>query len=299
MALDFNDEEEPKITLAICVHHNLKYDPEVTWGCVLCRSTHKKRKSGYWVVGAVFVLAAAVYLLLPVIRPGGEPELSSMVAVGDRSTESGSAQTDTGGQCLRELSNSIESCIANIDSASPNARIDREFCMEELRPDSNQCTGEEMQQDYLSAPLYEISAIPQWQAVRSTIETTQGEIEKCVGSSDYDFSVRMKINRVTGVPMDVTLSLFGLDTSQRFCLYEYFDSLHFPAPAARDYVFLTNINSRMLALNRPSSTDTRKEEFKKFVEQQRNAKLYQEQHEETLRRRAEFDRKFKSGMNRR
>ena len=296
MAIDFEEEEEPKLTLAICSQHNLKYDPEVTWGCVLCRSSRKKRVSGYWVVLGIFAVALGIYLLLPVIRPTQEPALSAMVTVSDRSTDS-EANMDPAVSCLLKVSNGVEECIAKAEKSSSNARLDKEFCLDKLRAENSGCTEEQLAQDYLAAPLYKINRIPDWEKVREPLEYRQDEIETCVGDADYDFAVRITVDRATGKASDVTLSLFGLDTSERFCLYKFFESVAFPTAQAKAYTFVTQIQACALALNKPNKEQDQNDEFKKFVEEQRNAKLTEERHAEIMKRRREFDKKFQPGAN--
>lgn len=296
MAIDFEEEEEPKIKLAICSQHNLKYDPEVTWGCVLCRTNRKKRKSAYWVVLGILAVAIGIYFLLPVIRPQTtEPTLSAMVSVGDFSTDDALPE-DPHVTCLLELSKKIEKCIARASSDSPNERMDKEFCLDLLHAEDENCNGALMVQDYLSEPLYNVHRMPDWKKIRETLELKQGGIEKCVGSTDYDFVVRVMVARKTGVPTDVTVSLSGLNTSQRFCLYQFFKSMEFPKGKSKDYAFVTKVQSTLLAQNKPVEDNSRSKEFRKFVEQQRNAELNEERHAEIMKRRQEFDKKFKSGM---
>ncbi|MBN2715372.1 MAG: hypothetical protein JXX14_05925 [Deltaproteobacteria bacterium] len=295
MAIDFDEELEPKVALAICSQHNLKYDPEITWGCVLCRASRKKRISGYWVVAAILAVAAGIYLLLPVIRPDTHPTLSSMVTVGERSTDEVS-EADARLACVLQLSRNIEECIAKIDPANANARMDKEFCLNPLQEANDSCPIENFGQDYLREPLYNISKIPDWLKVRKVLEENQEAIEKCMDGSAYDFAVRVSVAKATGRSEDITLSLFGLDTSQRFCLYEFFESLQFPAVRAKPYTFVTHVQSGLLALNRPQKGDEKGETFKKFVEEQRNAQLTEKRNAEIMQRRREFDKKFQSDM---
>ena len=297
MAIDFEEEEEPKITLAICTQHNLKYDPEITWGCVLCRSNRKKRISGYWVVAVILALAAGIYFLLPVIHPTTEPTLSAMVSVGERSTDEKAGNT-TEMSCLLKLSTAIEECMAKVDDASPNARMDKEFCLNSLQTAVDDCPQTDIAQNYVAAPLYKVNRMPEWESVKASLERRQQEIEECVGGPDYNFAVRIATKDGASQPSDVTLSLFGLETSARLCLYKFFQSLNFPQSGADGYTFVTQVESRLLAMHRPMDNKANQSaEFKKFVEQQRNATLTEERHAEIMKRRQEFDQKFKADMD--
>ncbi|MBN2524769.1 MAG: hypothetical protein JXR76_00150 [Deltaproteobacteria bacterium] len=298
MAIDFEEQVEPKISLAICSSHNLKYDPEVTWGCVLCRTQRKRRVSGYWVVAVIFAIAAGIYYLLPVLRPQTEPSLAAVVKVGDSTVDSESNQANPRVSCLFEMSRKIEQCVAKVDIQNPNARMDKEFCLNRLQESNGHCAKYFGEQNYLSEPLYSVHNLPKWQQIRTSIEERQADIEKCVGGANYAFSVRVQVDRRTGIPQDVTLSLFGLNTSERFCLYKFFESLEFPGNELSDYTFVTRIESSLLARNRPQQKNNRESDFQQALQKQRKARLYEERHAEIMKKREEFDRKFKSDMKR-
>lgn len=297
MAIDFEEEEEPKTTLATCSQHNLKYDPNFFWGCVLCRTSQKKRISGYLVVGIVFLIAAAVYYLRPVIYPNGNSQSAAVVSVGDSSRSDSDTPEKSAYACRLALSRQIEECIIKIDPSGENARMDREFCLDILTEANNKCKGNFTPQNYLNEPLYNVNELPLWSSIRDVIEQNQQKIEECMDGDSYRFATRVEVNPTTGKVQNTTLSLFGIDTSQRFCLYRFLETLTFPTGVGKPYTFVTRIDSKLLLQNRPKETDDRSAEFKKFVEEHRKAKLEAERRAEIMKQRDAFDRNFKNGMN--
>ncbi|MBN2341060.1 MAG: hypothetical protein JXX29_10060 [Deltaproteobacteria bacterium] len=297
MAIDFEEKEGPKTTLATCSQHGLRYDPANTWGCVLCRTNQKKRISGYVVTAVVLLVAGGIYYLLPIIHPKDEPQMSAMVSVGDSGDDDSESVEASAYECRLNLSKEVEKCIAKIDPSGTNVRMDKEFCLNVLKDPQTQCGDDFIPQDYLKEPLYKVSQMPDWTAVRAVMEQSQVQIEECVGGRSYRFSARVMINSQNGHVDDVTLSLFGLNTTQRFCLYKYFESLIFPVQSVSQYTFVTRIDSELLAKNRPEETDEHSEEFKKFVEQKRNAKLEESKRAEIMKQRSEFDKRFQTGVN--
>lgn len=296
MAIDFEEEDVQKTALATCAQHNLKYNPNVTWGCVLCRTNQKKRISWYLVVGGILISVAISYYLFPIIYSNEKPNSSSVVSVGNMSTDDLDDASSEAFSCRIELSKKIEDCIAKVDSASANARMDREFCLNVLSSVDDTCKQELVAQNYLEEPLYNVRSLPSWPAIRRPIEANQEKIEQCVGCESYSFSVRVSVDGDVGKVSDMTLSLFGLNISQRFCLYQFFKSLDFPKKSKQSYVFVTKIESTELAMNKPQKVDNREAEFKKFLESQRKAKLDEERRAKIMAKRGEFDRQFKKEM---
>lgn len=289
MAIDFEEEEEQsKSKLAVCSVHKLRFDPTVTWGCVLCRQQKKKRIPGYVLVGGILAVIAGLSILLPTIKSSTSPNLSSVVSV---STNGAQDDGEKISGCVARLSKDVESCFfeAEVDGAS---RMDKEFCLASI--EKVNCQGADALPEFSEGPYYFVNEGANWTDIKATFEKEQARFEKCTDGT-YQFATRLVIDGATGSLKDATVSLFGLTSTQRYCIYEALNQISYPV-CSGEYSFVVMIDNSILALNKPSEEDSRKAEFQKFLEQQREAKLQAEKQEAILKKREQINAEFKADI---
>jgi len=297
MPIDFSEDDVPKRKLESCRIHNLKFDPAITWGCVLCKKGQQKRISWMLVVGAILVVAALAFLLVPMFT---KEKVEFQAPCVRRNTVAGadSAQSDMGSsadKCLIDKSTEVEKCLAA--TASTAGQIDREICLSALQSLETECAGAYSKEIGLETPLYSLGTLPEWPKVRAPLEQNQKLIEQCLDSQAYRFGMRISVDPQTGAVASSIATTFGLAASGRQCVYDAISKLVFPTTnAAEPYTFTAFIDSEVLSLNRPAEIDESQAAYEKFVKEKRDEAASADRREEIKEQAAERESRYRESL---
>ena len=300
MNTEFSDaieEESPKRKLETCQAHGLKYDPAITWGCVLCKKQQKKRISATLVVGGILILVAVGFLIIPPIYAkmvARKPQPHRVIHV-PTPTPTGDTDEDVNAaprKCLMGISSTIEKCIAQL-SDDDEHQIDRELCLDPLDDLDTRCPGAWTPELCIEGPLYAMGALPDWKAISNILGANQQVFENCLQNRIYRFALRLAIDATSGKPHTLTASAFGLDASERLCVSQKLNALTFPTSTEKEtYAFTMFVDSKVLADQRPAQDDPAQKAYEQFAREQRlqaeQAERREQQRAKTKEREAEL-----------
>jgi hypothetical protein len=268
MPIDFTEEELPKRELATCRIHNLKYDPQVTWGCVLCKKNQKKRISWTLVAGGILIAFAALFYASQFFSGQDENRYPPIVISKAVAVDTATASLSVLDKLKIQTSEKIEQCLVNAQRENAG-HIDKELCLGHLEELKKKYGPDYNLKKVAFSPVYSLGNMPEWHNCIDKIEKAQLDLEKCFDTDSYLFGIRAKINSQTGKTEEVIASTFGISPSQRSCVYNFFNQLIFPAGSADSYIFTTFIDSEFLKLHRPKMKNTEQKAYEEFVKNKR------------------------------
>jgi hypothetical protein len=294
MPVDFSEDDVPKRKLENCQAHNLKFDPTVTWGCVLCKKAQAKRISWTLIVGGILILFAAGFLIIPNYLNRDDRPTHGTIHVTRPvfDTASDPKDDDDASRCVMTLSAEIEECLARLGD-DPANQIDRELCLNPLADLETRCPGAWSADLCRAGPLYNVGALPEWRNILRLLEANQKIFEECLNSRQYRFGLRATIEATTGIVAGLAASAFGLDARARICVYEKLSTISFPASAATDtYSFTLFIDAEVLGQNRPVDENPEQNAYEEFAREKRIEAERAERREQVLQKAQERKERF-------
>jgi hypothetical protein len=287
MTTDFNEENAPSRTLATCHMHGLKYDPQLTWGCVLCRKNQTKRISGYLVAGVILISAALLFLFNEMTSSNNQHSkipIFNHFKEAHNGADAQDVQPVIVAPQARKNSSvfaSVEACLLETVKDSDDSIIDKELCLNKLSliiPDTDSPAGTNC--------LYCQGNAPKWTDIRSAIEKEQHRIEKCVQSARYNFVVKISVSDKKTSPDDIIVSTSNLNASQALCVGHFLSELTYPQAESR-YSIVAFLNSDVISQNRIDQAAERRAEFERFRNEQRENEQNSERHDALIKDRIE------------
>jgi len=230
-------------TTTLCSIHNLRYDPRISSGCVLCRreietatATSSDFRSVLKPVAVALLVSIALGALLVMRKEkhGSLHHTPAAMVSGTRSTHAA---------CYSECAQGHSLCDKQC-STKPGDALCGDYCLSGAHACFTECAGRHIKADPPWSYYYGTETMPAWSAVLESSLGLHTRLLACSAAPPVTALVFVRVRGHDGTPASVTLSKRGLSDEAHACAVGVFYGTHFAPSSEGDYAFLARFDAR-------------------------------------------------------
>ncbi len=239
-----SDQPVAAPTTTLCSIHNLRYDPRISSGCVLCRreietatatSSSDFRNLLKPVTLALLVsIALGAFLVMRKEKHGPLHHTPAAMVSGTRSTHAA---------CYSECAQGHSLCDKQC-STKPGDAVCGDYCLSGAHSCFTDCAGRHIKADPPWSYYYGTETMPAWSAVLESSLGLHTRLLACSAAPPVTALVFVRVRGHDGTPASVTLSKRGLSDEAHACAVGVFYGTHFTPSSEGDYAFLARFDAR-------------------------------------------------------
>jgi len=230
-------------TTTLCSIHNLRYDPRISSGCVLCRreiETATTTSSDFRnvlkpvAIALLVSIALGAFLVMRKEKHGPLHHTPAAMVSGTRSTHAA---------CYSDCAEAHSLCDKQC-STKPGDTVCGDYCLSGAHACFTDCAGRHIKADPPWSYYYGTETMPAWSAVLESSLGLHTRLLACSAAPPVTALVFVRVRGQDGTPATVTLSKQGLTDEAHACTVGVFYGTHFAPSSEGDYAFLARFDAR-------------------------------------------------------